>query len=177
MLSALPKLADRSFILGFLCLRCSSDAGTLWLLSHYPDVADLLRQLANRDPGSAAFVLVGMWVLAVFMLTLNHPLYRLLEGYSWPVSKLNGRKQKYQGRLRDGQAELRELFTAGDAEGDAFPDTDLDRYRKLTWNLQTWLPSRQSDVMPTAFGNAIKPLKCIRAMSMVPTDRRFGSAS
>src|SRR5262245_48449272 len=156
MLSALPKLADRSFILGFFLPSLLFALAVLALFSDQPGASKLLANLGAKDPGSAVFVLVSVWVLGVVMLTLNHPLYRMLEGYGWPRWLAELARRRYRDRLVQGQRELRTLFRQWARDGGDFPKERIDRYRTLKIELAGALPSSAADVMPTAFGNAIK---------------------
>jgi hypothetical protein len=156
MLSALPKLADRNFVLGFFLPSLLFTLGGLALFSDHPKVRELVADLAAKDVKNAAFLLVGVWVLGVLMLAINHPLYRILEGYCWPFSRLTRRRERYQARLRAIQQRLATLYGRWRVERDAFPQADIDHYRDLKQELARTLPSLETDVQPTSFGNAIK---------------------
>ena len=157
MLSALPKIADRNFVIGFFLPSLLFTIVGLAVFSDHLPVRNLIDLLTAKDLREAAFLLVAVWVLGVLMLTVNHPLYRLLEGYSWPFSRLARTRERYRKRLRSAQEERRTLYSRWMAEGAGFGQADIDRYGKLTVSLANTLPSRETDVMPTAFGNAINP--------------------
>lgn len=156
MLSALPKIADRNFVIGFFLPSLLFTIAGLAVFSDHARVRSLIEALTAKDLQEAAFLLVAVWVLSVLMLTVNHPLYRLLEGYSWPFSRLARTRERYKERLRLAQEERRTLYSRWMAEGDGFGQADINRYGKLSIDLANTLPSRETDVMPTAFGNAIK---------------------
>jgi uncharacterized membrane protein YesL len=84
MLSTLPKLADRSFIFGFFLPTLLFCIVVLVLFQDMQASKDLLDDFAAKDITKAAYALLMVWVFAVALLTLNHPLYRFLEGYTFP---------------------------------------------------------------------------------------------
>jgi len=156
VLSSLPKLADRSFIIGFFLPSLLFCLAVLVTSRDHPAVEQLVEKLAAKDIGNGVFVLVGVWVSGVVMLVINHPLYRFLEGYTWPLSKLEAARERYRRRLRRAKAEVRTLAQRWAKAGDSFPEAELKRYQRVQSTVLARLPSRESDVMPTAFGNAIK---------------------
>jgi hypothetical protein len=79
MLSTLPKLADRRFVIGFFLPALLFTLAGLKLFEGQPSVGELLKNVTTKDLPGAVFLLVGVWVLGVILLVLNHPLYRALE--------------------------------------------------------------------------------------------------
>jgi hypothetical protein len=156
MLSSLPKLADRAFILGaFLPTLLFAVVGLV--LFHDQDFADeWVHALAAKDLGQAAYMLLAVWAVAVLILMFNHPLYRFLEGYTFPRWLATPLKNRNRQRLRCSLLEIRRLHDRWAEQQDAFSADERDRYRKLRLELVQWMPSREGDVLPTRFGNAIK---------------------
>src|SRR5262245_44363756 len=125
MLATLPKLADRTFILGFFLPALLFTCGALWIFADDPNVSLLIGKLLDKEPGDAVFLVLGVWVLGVILVTLNHPLYRFLEGYSWPISTFARSKTKYQQILAAGTTELNHLYNRWSHEGADFPRADI----------------------------------------------------
>ena len=77
MLSALPKLADRDFVLGFLLPALLAAAATAWA---FPEIAALapLRSpdVSDKRLSELAYLVVGVWLAAVLLMAANHALYR-----------------------------------------------------------------------------------------------------
>src|SRR6267143_1206681 len=91
MLSTLPKLADRAFILGFFLPSVLFMLALSVLFIDIPWVKRVL-DIAG-DTGSLeklAVFIIAVWTLAVLMLLVNHVQYQLLEGIRWPISKFEG---------------------------------------------------------------------------------------
>ena len=164
MLSTLPNLADRNFILGFFLPALLFVLAAAFLFSDLGPVKTLLDALTAQDLGKAAYLLLAVWLLAVLMLMLNNPLYRFLEGYYVSGRLAGWLKDRQRARFADDRAELDALIARERTEGDAFPAADSRRIDELTRSLLTSIPSRPDDVLPTAFGNAI------RAFEVYPGD-------
>jgi hypothetical protein len=144
MLSSLPKLADRAFILGTFLPTLLFAACLLGLFHDYELVKTWRVALAAKDLGQAVFLLFAVWVLAVLTLLLNHWIYRLLEGYmfpSWVAEPLKNRNRK---RLHRSLQRL-----------DMEKNTTLNR-GAFWFGLLQLTPLRDDEVLPTRFGNAIR---------------------
>jgi hypothetical protein len=156
MLSTLPKLADRNFVLGFFIPTLLFSLTSILLFLDIPPVDTWLGALTTKDLGKAAYLLLAVWVVAVAMTMANQPLYRFLEGYTFPRWLARLLQERAQRRLDRDLAELRSLFGREIKEGDDFPAADSARYDELKQKLVSTMPSRLDEVLPTAFGNAIK---------------------
>jgi hypothetical protein len=156
MLSSLPKLADRSFIFGFFLPTLLFTIVALVLFRDYSIAKTLLQDLAAKELTKAAYVLLMVWVMGIALLTLNRPLYRFLEGYTFPSWLAEWLKARNRKRLQDELDEIDSLFRRAAAEGEQFPKTDRWRYRILKRDTARSMPSTVMDVLPTDFGNAIR---------------------
>jgi hypothetical protein len=63
----------------------------------------------HDELGQAAYLLLAVWVVAVMILMLNHPLYRFLEGYTFPNWLAEWLKTRNQRRLEPWLREIRTL--------------------------------------------------------------------
>jgi hypothetical protein len=156
MLSTLSKLADRNFVLGFFIPTLLFSLASILLFLDAPPVDTWLGDLTSKDLGKAAYLLLAVWVVAVAMTMANQPLYRFLEGYTFPRWLARLLRERAQRRLDRDLAELRSLFEREIKEGDDFSAVDSARYDELKQKLVSTMPSGPNEVLPTAFGNAIK---------------------
>jgi hypothetical protein len=156
MLSALPKLADRTFILGFFLPTLLFAIASLLLFSHVGDAGKWLDVLTAKDIGKGVYLLLAIWVGALVMLILNRWWYQVLEGYKLPEPLRSCLRSKKQKRLRGLLADVQQLHEGYRLEQAQFPLDKLKRYMNLQEERAIWLPSRESSVLATDFGNAIK---------------------
>jgi hypothetical protein len=84
MLSSLPKLADRTFILGAFLPTLLFFLVLLFEFHDHWLAKEWIATMTERELGQAAYLLLSVWAVAVMILMLNHPLYRFLEGYTFP---------------------------------------------------------------------------------------------
>ena len=156
MLSTLPKLADRTFVLGFFLPALLFTIAGLAMFSHVAGIGGWLDALVAKDLTVGAYLLLAVWVGALLLLILNHWWYQLLEGYKLPEPVYSCLRQRKQQRLRKLLAEIRQLHDRYQFERERFPSELLDRYMNLREERATWLPPNESLVLPTDFGNAIR---------------------
>jgi hypothetical protein len=156
MLSSLPKLADRNFILGQLLPTLLFAVAALLLFRDQMPVEAWIDILTGKDLGTTAFLLLGVWVVAVTTLMLNLWIYRFLEGYTFPRWLADILKRRNGKRLQRSLRQIQTLYDQWAEQGNAFSQANLERYQTLRCNLVQWMPPRESDILPTRFGNAIK---------------------
>jgi len=156
MLSSFPKLADRAFILGTFLPTLLFAIILLLEFSDYHVAAEWLAALTTKDLEQAAYLILAVWAIAVVLLMLNQPLYRLLEGYSFPNWLAEPLKERHRRRFKKLLREVQTLYDKWAKEESAFTAVELDRYRALRLKLFKWMPATEKDVLPTRFGNAIK---------------------
>jgi hypothetical protein len=170
MLSTLPKLADRAFIIGFL-LPSLLFVMTLSSLFGSLDQIKLLLKSIKEDTATLIVLGGSVWLLAVFLLTLNHWLYRCLEGYLPPlkwrkraqvraarrIAALRGQARRLQARLSAGGASIQERRS----------------YREVMEALAE-LPAQPREALPSRFGNALS--SNTRERFMGPMASSYGCA-
>lgn len=155
MLATLPKLADRSFIIGFLLPSLLFALVLLLQFNDYAGAGPMLKGMLDEDVAGAVLFGIAVWVLGLVMMVLNLWLYRMLEGYLPPLGwfgKCRARHVAAHRKAREDAWALRERWSR---EGDAFPPADITRYTELMRRIAR-SPAEESDFLPTAFGNAIK---------------------
>jgi hypothetical protein len=106
-----------------------------------------------------AVLVLAVWVLAVLLLSANHGIYRMIEGYLWPVSSLGFLKQRQErlfSSLSDEYERLQGEWTSAVALGTQFPLSKQKRINDLRLMLVSRFPTKLEEVKPTRFGNAIR---------------------
>ncbi len=155
MLSTIPKLVDKAFIIGFLVPVILFFVALLFLFSDFPWVSDILTQKIN-DIEKILYISLLVWTFSIFMMMVNHLLYQVVEGYRWPISKLAGARSRELRRFEKKTQRFDELNRQWIVAGDQFPDACKREYDKLLIELVTEFPSDQNFLLPTRFGNAIR---------------------
>jgi len=160
MLSSLPKLADKTFVLGFAMPVLLFLAAALALFSDLPAVSALLRQVVEEGGFEKLIHLLLMtWALAVLLLLTNHLQYQILEGYRWPLSKMRWLQRKELQRFDRLVARLNKLrdeWEAAIASHVDFPREKMRNSDKLEREFVVQFPADRALILPTRFGNAIR---------------------
>ncbi len=77
MLSSLPKLADKNFLIGFIMPVLLGATGLLALLRDLPPFDGIYRSLLSTDDFTKlTIVVLTLWAVAILLLLLNLLLYR-----------------------------------------------------------------------------------------------------
>ncbi len=158
MMSLLPKLADKNFILS--CVVPSLLFGVI-LTTLFPSTIPVTiwtTENAGDTIGGAIYTIIAIWLFAVLLGSFNYLIYRALEGYIPPLKWLYCKKKQYQRQIDALQNELVGLFQklrTARLAGEARSEEDLKRYRIL-YRRSRSMPRKADDAMPTSFGNAIK---------------------
>lgn len=168
-MSTVAKIFDRTFLLGFFAPAVVLVALALWILA----LMDMLpgplgTELREPLKDTTLFVTISFFV-ALFFVALNHSLFRFVEGYrpfEW-YQALVGAFQRciYRRRLAAIQ-EIEERIEELKARG-AHPKHEVDSIEseirrseaqaaKLHLAMLTRYPAKESRVLPTSFGNAIR---------------------
>ncbi len=146
MLSSVAKLADKTFVIGFLLPSMLGVYAVIRLFG----CAAWYTQLCDVDPkdpfANVTYLALVVWFVAVLLMALNYVAYRLLEGYLPPVAWLNGVRDAHRARYRELIAEYRRLMTANDRHGGS----------EVRRRLLAQYPSGAAAVLPTAFGNHMR---------------------
>jgi len=162
MLSTLPKLADKAFIIGFFLPTLLFVMAGLALFSDFAVVEQLLRAALSKEiAGRLVILLLALWSLSILMMVFNHHLYQILEGYRWPVSAFAMLKTRERARYQasyDRYEELGEGWTAAKRATPpvAYPEPLQREYDKLRRDLVQNFPEDENSLLPTRFGNAIR---------------------
>jgi hypothetical protein len=157
MLSTLPKLADKTFIIGFFLPTLLFAVASLALFSDFSFVQQLLKAASSREiAGRLVFLLLALWSLSILILITNHHQYQALEGYRWPVCKFDFLKKREKGRFTAAYGRFEKLSHDLEVAGLTYPE-DLQHERdQLRRSLVKNFPVNSNFLLPTRFGNAIR---------------------
>lgn len=154
MLSTLPKLADKAFIIGFFFPSLLFVVFLMLVFSDVPLVSDALKDKEAFE--KLAYFAVAVWALAVFLAMSNHIQFQILEGYRWPVSHISSFKYRQEEKFDELKASVDSMASDWKRQGDGYPaglQSEHDALRQL-W--VTIFPMDRNDLLPTRFGNAIR---------------------
>lgn len=150
MLSTLPKLADRRFVLGFFLPSMLLATALRWLWAGDGIWLDLYA----KEPTTSVLWIVGVWVFAVVLLGFNDILYRIYAGQRWPLSALTDCKTEnrlHAETVAQRTAELHRTWIDRDLTTD-----ERSEYFKLRREVFQSLPTPPARALPTRFGNAMR---------------------
>ena len=161
MLSTIPKLADKSFIIGYL-FPIIVFLLSLFFLFHdllfFSTINDII--LSDRKFEKLLYSTLVVWGFAIVLLTLNQTLFQLVEGYIWPIPQLMrfmGSPELRRFRKKSKQLEdLKQEWRTAIAVGLKFPDASEREHDELSMQLVTQFPSEERLILATRFGNAIR---------------------
>jgi len=157
MLSELPKLADKAFILGFFLPTLLFVLAGAGICYDQPWAKTLLAAASQKDGwDSLAFFVLAVWVLAVLLMMVNQIELQILEGYTWPLSKIAFLRKGERERFERESKPFQQLNNEWKAEGDNFPEDKKRKWEKLRQELVKKFPVDPGDHLPTRFGNAVR---------------------
>ncbi|AQH02713.1 hypothetical protein A9R05_27745 [Burkholderia sp. KK1] len=172
MFSGLSKLADKSFVLGFFLPALIGTIVTIALiqgLRPYPLLtADWTKQ---QSIANLTVALLIVWTLSVLLMAGSHWMYRVLEGYSWPL-RLQTLKDRQLKRRLWQRERVREAYVAltsaspvvncdsgneiEEIERKRLQDICRLQYLGLRRTLLLEYPEQRELVLPTRFGNVLR---------------------
>jgi hypothetical protein len=165
MLSSLPKLADKNFVIGFIMPLLLGVVGVVALLHDLQPFRGIYASIQSADDFAKLTILaLLLWTAAILLMILNHLLYRLLEGYFGPFNRERRRMRMRKTfrcerkRLVATQAIVSDpMVWVSDALKDGY-------YRDLRVFCATW-PTHEEAVLPTRFGNVIRAFETYPEMN------------
>ncbi|USU18838.1 hypothetical protein [Paraburkholderia fungorum] len=176
MLSGLTKLLDKAFVLGFFLPSLLGILGFLYANRDVSAFCELLNRATadSKELGNLVSVLALVWVFAILLMVLNSPIYKVLEGYVWPLRRRYWTKGQCtaQSEKRKEINTLREALRVAKNNAERLgrdPDqakeyeiaetTRLSIRRKLfpaEEQFSRKFPPEERHVLATSFGNALR---------------------
>lgn len=149
MNDALNKLFGRDFLIGFFLPALLFILSTCFLLKNWGFTSELLNVDLTRPLADAGFVLIASLLLAIFLEAFNREIFRIAEGYWWPLWLRRRLAFLHVWRFRNLQ---RKIDQVGKGE------ITLSRNERalLLRRAAMAYPSTEDQVLPTSFGNAVR---------------------
>lgn len=143
----LTAAGARTLILGWIVPSLIAiSVCSFFLIPQWEQEADFAAELGDMSWAERATILGGSaLILGVILNAWQIPLYRLLEGYTWPPPLRRLRSKAHQEKRRRTKARF---DAAADRKDEGAMSTELERYRRY--------PYEDDTVMPTALGNMIR---------------------
>lgn len=155
MLSEIPKLFGKNFVVGFLLPGFAFCLGVNLTMSvlHLPlPGLDLFAKDLVKLAGVAALF---SWLVGTILVAFNRFIYRLYEGYigipSWSVL---GRIEKY--RFKATNNAIQQLTKNYKHQSEQFTDAQLPIWNALHLKLAQQFPDSEQFLLPTSLGNRIR---------------------
>jgi hypothetical protein len=155
MLSSLPKLADKAFIIGFVLPTSLFVIVVLATLSSDYLGPENTSALANGDITKVVYFVFGVWLLSVIMLILNTALYRILEGYTWPLARCGFMLKRQKAKFDTLNDRVSELRGRRRKDPNSLSGKEEEELQDKWVELKARFPSDSSILLPTKFGNAV----------------------
>lgn len=155
MLSSLPKLLDKNFVIGFFLPALLGLMLVAWTFTPLP-ILEPLRNIAASDKKltDLTYIILIVSLLAIALLTSNNLQYRMLEGYVPPLSWCIFLSRWQRHRFNCLKAKIdpleQKLRTGGLTHEESLKLAPLRR------RLLACFPASIEQVLPTRFGNTIR---------------------
>jgi len=157
MLSTLPNLANKAFLLGFFLPTFLFVLALAGLFHDQPWAGAWLAAASQKDGWDAlAYFVVAVWGFSVLLMMVNDLQLKTLEGYRWPVSKMSIFRRREEARFARKKTRSDELTEQWKTQDDAFPDDSKRELPDLLRELAREFPPDANDRLPTRLGNAIR---------------------
>jgi hypothetical protein len=161
MLSGLPKLLGRGFIIGYLLPTTLFHLAFLFTLKSFGLSQPRIFDDSSANLGAAVTLLQSTFSVVLFsivLLAINRPLVRLFEGYGrWNPFRLlfeRSKKQKFRECVEPILNEMERIDMALASMEDATPR--IDDFAAKLYRAALLYPDKESWVLPTKFGNAMR---------------------
>jgi hypothetical protein len=158
MLSTLPKLADKNFILGFALPVFLLIFVGLLLVGDVSPFDDLLNAVAQGENWEKlVYLVLGVWTFSILMQMFNQTQLEILEGYRWPISKVSKRAERCRFQKMDSRIkELRAQQEDAEKNKRFLPPKEVKELTDLWVAVRREFPVDEGKILPTRFGNAIR---------------------
>ncbi|MDK1494087.1 hypothetical protein QN219_29345 [Sinorhizobium sp. 7-81] len=153
MFASLSQLASRSFMIGSVLPVLVTCVLGLYL---FPDpLGDFGPFLTDPEAfDKIAYVAVAVWASAVVLSMASTAQYRLLQGYSWPISRLSCWKASELARFTEDSKSAENLEKKRD-EGNGVAAAIEGELTLAYCKLRQEFPTK-ARLLPTRFGNRVR---------------------
>jgi hypothetical protein len=160
MLGGLPKILDKNFVVGFFLPALLAILAAAWAFPSLGMLAPVRSLSAGDKPvGDLIYLVLAVFVLAIFLMTVNNTQYKMLEGYLPPVSWLLPLRWWHRFRFRRLQTKYdnkMKNWAAVIASGRTFTEKEESEISELRIRRQFYYPGSKDHLMFTKFGNIIR---------------------
>jgi hypothetical protein len=170
MVSEIPKLLGRGFLIGFILPSTVYCAFILAILQQNELVAEVSWETIAKASNAGLAALLILFV-AVLLLALNRSVVRLLEGYPIDYFLFSAQKSSKLGKLiwDKYQKKIRKHFNAEvqpildemarleqERETNPLAVSKLPNFQRELLKATRYFPDQAQHVLPTRFGNAMR---------------------
>jgi hypothetical protein len=159
MLSSLPKILDKNFVIGFFFPALLAVIAAAWAFPSLTPLDPVRSLSAGAKPWDNLINLVLLvFSVAILLMTANDTLYKVLEGYFPPLSWLSPLRWWHRFRIRRLQSrhdKIMQNWQTAVNNDKLFPLKKKQRAGSLRKKLQLYYPP-VDEVMSTKFGNIIR---------------------
>jgi hypothetical protein len=122
-----------------------------------PDYLDpeTTKALVNGDITKVVYFVLGVWMLSVAMLLLNTALYRVLEGYTWPLARCRRMADRQKRKFCELKCRVGELRRRRRNDPNSLTGKEEEELQDKWVELKADFPSDSAILLPTRFGNVI----------------------
>lgn len=157
MFSAIPKIADKTFVIAYL-LPVLLFAGAILAFFRESDSAqEIFDKITGdeRDLEKIAYLAIALWGASLALMILNQIIFRVVEGYYLPASFANWRRETQISRYDRMQSRMDQIKALFNETPDVFTREHELEYDLLYMRLVKQFPAKER-ILPTSFGNAIR---------------------
>lgn len=154
MLSSLSTLIDRSFVIGFILPTIILTAVISLLFEDVAIVSKMTQAITAVDSFHAVFLpILALWLFAIILEMLNTPIFRVLEGYHWPLKNDNWKNKN----VLDLQTLDRKIVKLkNDVQKSPVNSVLIQQYIEAVRRRAIMYPHDLGYVLPTQLGNVIR---------------------
>ena len=157
MLSSLPKLADKAFILGFFLPTLLLSLAVAALFFDQSFAQAVFKAATQKDEwDQLALFVLAVWALSILAMMINQIAVQMLEGYRWPLSKLPFLKRRELKRFEALNQPFQTLNEQWILNPAAFGAKQKKQWERLRKTLVQAFPADPQFLLPTRLGNAIR---------------------
>lgn len=160
MIGELPKLFGKTFLIGYLLPGAVAFLFGAGILDYYLGTSIygwLIDVIGGHDEKQLAIrlslALAGAWILGTVLLSINHNLIRILEGYGRvnPARLMRWRSKRIFRGLTDEHTGIENRRVDGKV-----PPNLRGAHSRVRYRLANEFPEREDLVLPTRFGNVVR---------------------
>ena len=159
MLSEIPKIFDRYFVVGFFLPSVLFILAVLLIFGAQIDLHDDKSFVAAKLLWSLGALVLADWIFANTLTAINYYTIRMIEGYHWPpiIRTAACRMQIRRWRkLQNKISIIDRQWIESEAASEAIPRCLINQRNALKQALANQYPDKEHLILPTRFGNVVR---------------------